>query len=130
MPADAIFRIMSQTKAIVSVGAMMLYEQGKFLLDEPISDFIPEFKHPAVTDTPTRRQWTYALPNQQKGKLLFRDLLTHTSGIGYAAIGVERMNAIYVKAGIPSGLDILMGLDKMKPWKTLDFQPRNNGNMD
>jgi len=39
MPANAIFRIMSQTKAITSVGIMMLYEKGKFTLDEPVSDF-------------------------------------------------------------------------------------------
>src|SRR5690349_2130948 len=41
---DAIFRIASQTKAITSVGIMMLFEEGKFMLDDPISNFIPEFK--------------------------------------------------------------------------------------
>ena len=51
MPNDAIFRIMSQTKAITSIGIMILYEQGKLLLDEPIADFIPEFKSPVVLDT-------------------------------------------------------------------------------
>src|SRR5436189_5683425 len=45
MKNDAIFRIMSQTKAITSIGAMILYEQGKFLLDQPISDFIHEFNN-------------------------------------------------------------------------------------
>ena len=50
MKNDAIFRIMSQTKAITSVGIMILYEQGKLLLDEPISDFIAEFKNPVVLD--------------------------------------------------------------------------------
>jgi CubicO group peptidase (beta-lactamase class C family) len=49
MKSDAIFRIMSQTKAITSAGIMILYEQGKLLLDEPISDFIPEFKNPSCS---------------------------------------------------------------------------------
>ena len=46
MQKDQIFRIMSQTKAITSVGIMILYEKGKLLLDEPIWHFIPEFKKP------------------------------------------------------------------------------------
>lgn len=45
---DAIFRIASQTKAITSVAVMMLYEEGKLLLDDPISKYIPEFKNPKV----------------------------------------------------------------------------------
>src|SRR5438477_11424507 len=126
MPTDAIFRIMSQTKAIVSVGAMMLYEQGKFLLDEPISDFIPEFKHPVVIDKFNAADTTYTT-KPAKREITFRDLLTHTSGIGYADIGEERMKVIYSKAGIPSGLGYFDAglLDKMKLLGKLplDFQP-------
>ncbi len=126
MPADAIFRIMSQTKAIVSVGAMMLYEQGKFLLDEPISHFIPEFQHPVVIDKFNAADTTYTtLP--AKREITFRDLLTHTSGIGYADIGNQRMKAIYAKAGVPSGLGYFDAtlLDEMKILGKLplDFQP-------
>jgi CubicO group peptidase (beta-lactamase class C family) len=126
MPADAIFRIMSQTKAIVSVGAMMLYEQGKFLLDEPISDFIPEFKHPVVLDKFNAADTTYTTV-PAKREITFRDLLTHTSGIGYPDIGEERMQAIYAKAGVPSGLGNFEAtlLDKMKILGKLplDFNP-------
>lgn len=50
IPRDAMFRIMSQTKAVTSVGIMILYEEGKLYLDEPISDFIPEFKNQRVLD--------------------------------------------------------------------------------
>lgn len=50
MKKDAIFRIASQTKAITSVAAMILYEEGKFNLDDPISNYIPEFKNPKVLD--------------------------------------------------------------------------------
>ena len=45
MDKDAIFRIASQTKAITSVAVMMLYEEGKFLLDDPISKYIPSFRN-------------------------------------------------------------------------------------
>jgi len=50
MHNDDIFRIASQTKAITSVAVMMLFEEGKFLLDDPISKYIPEFANPGVLD--------------------------------------------------------------------------------
>src|SRR6185436_2798451 len=103
MKNDAIFRIMSQTKAITSVGIMILYEQGKLLLDEPISDFIPEFKNPVVLDKFNDADTTYTTV-PAKRNITFRDLLTHSSGIDYPAIGSKRMNAIYTKAKVPSGL--------------------------
>ncbi|MEY2918563.1 MAG: hypothetical protein RIS73_2277 [Bacteroidota bacterium] len=103
MPNDAIFRIMSQTKAITSIGIMKLYEQGKFLLDEPIANFIPAFKNPVVLDKFNNADTSYtSIP--AKRDITFRDLLTHTSGIDYAGIGSQDMKSIYAKAGIPSGL--------------------------
>lgn len=103
MAKDAIFRIMSQTKAITSAGILILYEQGKFLLDEPIANFIPAFKKPVVLDKFNKADSTYTTV-PAKREITFRDLLTHTSGIDYAAIGTEEMQAIYAKAGVPSGL--------------------------
>src|SRR6478672_2674515 len=50
MKRDAIFRIASQSKAITSVAVMMLYEEGKFLLDDPVSKYIHSFKNPRVLD--------------------------------------------------------------------------------
>src|SRR5688572_19052598 len=50
LKTDAIFRIASQTKAITSVAVMMLFEEGKFLLDDPLSKYIPEFARPKVLD--------------------------------------------------------------------------------
>ncbi len=103
MPANAIFRIMSQTKAITSLAIMQLFEQGKFRLDQNISDFIPEFKNPKVLKDFNPADTSYTtIPADRE--ITFRDLLTHTSGIDYAAIGSDKMTAIYAKAGIPSGL--------------------------
>jgi len=103
MPADAIFRIMSQSKAIISLGIMQLFEKGQLSLDQNISDFIPEFKNPKVLKSfnPADSGFT-TIP--AKREITFRDLLTHTSGIDYADIGSDNMKAIYSKAGIPSGL--------------------------
>lgn len=103
MKSDAIFRIMSQTKAITSAGIMILYEQGKFLLDEPISDFIPEFKNPVVLDKFNDADTTYTTV-PAKREITFRDLLTHTSGLDYTDIGSSKVEAIYSKNNIPSGL--------------------------
>ncbi len=103
MQKDQIFRIMSQTKAITSVGIMILYEQGKLLLDEPISDFIPEFKHPVVLDKFNDADTTYTTVPATR-EITFRDLLTHTSGLDYTDIGSSKVQAIYTKNHIPSGL--------------------------
>lgn len=102
MSTDAIFRIASQTKAITSVAVMMLFEEGKFLLDDPISKYLPSFAHPKVVDQFTDKDSTYTtIP--AKREITIRDLLTHTSGIEYAQIGSPKMKAIYAKAGIPAG---------------------------
>lgn len=112
---DAIFRIASQTKAITSVAVMMLYEEGKFMLDDPISNFIPEFKKPVVLDKFNKADSSYTtIPS--KREITIRDLLTHTSGIGYAQIGTPEANAIYAKAGVVGGIGVgkIVLADKMK----------------
>jgi CubicO group peptidase (beta-lactamase class C family) len=103
MKNDNIFRIASMTKPIISVAAMMLYEEGKFLLTDPISKFIPEFKNPAVLDKYNAADTTYTtLP--AKREITMRDVLSHTSGIGYAQIGSATANAIYYKNKINGGI--------------------------
>ncbi len=97
---DDIFRIASQSKAITSTAVMMLWEEGNFQLDDPISKFIPEFKNQQVlkefhySDT----TWT---GEPVKKEITIRHLLTHTSGIGYGIIDSdERFQMIYAKAGV------------------------------
>jgi len=108
MPPDALFRLASQTKAIVSAAIMTLWEEGKFTLDEPIADFIPEFRHPQVLDKYNAADTTYTTV-PAKREITFRDLLTHTGGLDYAGIGSPNMKAIYAKAGIPVGLGKITG---------------------
>jgi len=80
MQRDAIFRICSMSKPITSVGAMILYEEGKFLLDDPVSKYLPEFKNPKVLVKPASGQ-VYTIP--AKREITIRDLMRHTSGITY-----------------------------------------------
>jgi CubicO group peptidase (beta-lactamase class C family) len=108
MQTDNIFRIASQTKAIASIGLMMLFEEGKFLLDDRVSKYIPEFANPQVLDKFNEKDTTFTtIP--AKREITIRDLLTHTSGIDYAGIGSPVMKAIYSKAGITGGF----GSDKV-----------------
>lgn len=112
---DDIFRIASQTKAITSLAVMMLFEEGKFLLDDAISAYLPEFKNPKVMVSLNWADTTYTT-TPAKSEITIRQLLTHTSGIDYANIGSQDMKAIYAKAGVPSGIgtsNVLLA-DKMK----------------
>lgn len=99
MRTDHIFRIASQTKAITSAAAMILLEEGKILLDEPVEKYIPAFSRVTVLDkfNPADSSFT---TRAVKGKITIRHLLTHTSGIGYAQIGSESYNAMAAKAGV------------------------------
>lgn len=105
MKTDHIFRIASQTKAITSLAVMMLYEDGRFLLDEPISRYIPAFKNPVVLDKYNEKDTTFTTV-AAKREISIRDLLTHTSGIGYAQIGSSMANAIYSKNGVVGGIGV------------------------
>ncbi len=97
---DDIFRIASQTKAITATAVMMLWEEGRFRLDDPISKFIPEFKNPQVLKTYNDADGTWTA-EPARGEITIRHLLTHTSGIGYGVIdGDERFRKMYARAGI------------------------------
>lgn len=100
---EAIYRIASQTKAITSVAIMMLFEDGKLLLDDPVSKYIPSFKKQNVLDKFNEKDTTFTTVPATK-EVTIRELLTHTSGLGYATIGSKEANAIYAKNKISSGL--------------------------
>ncbi len=97
---DDIFRIASQTKAITATAVMMLWEEGRFRLDDPISNWIPEFKNPQVLKDYDEKTgtWTGEPAGQE---ITIRHLLTHTSGLGYGVIdGDARFRQMYAKAGV------------------------------
>jgi CubicO group peptidase (beta-lactamase class C family) len=120
MRTDHIFRLASQTKAITSVAIMMLYEEGKLTLNDPVSKFIPEFRKPTVIEKFNLADTTWtSIP--AKREITIKDLLTHTAGIGYAQIGSKEANAMYHKYGVVGGIavpgyklsDVIMKLGKL-----------------
>lgn len=100
---NGIFRIASQTKAITTVAVMMLWEEGKFSLDDPVSKFIPGFKNEQVLNSLNLKDTTFTLVPAKRPITIF-DLLTHTSGLGYPAIGTAEENAVYAKYYITGGV--------------------------
>jgi len=99
MPADALFRICSMTKPITSMAVMMLYEEGRFQLEDPISKYLPEFKNPKVLVKPASGT-PYTIPATRE--ITIRDLLRHTSGLTYnwnADLG-----KMYQDANVATGL--------------------------
>lgn len=99
MHPDTMFRICSMTKPITTVAVMMLYEEGKFLLEDPISQYLPEFKKPKVFAKSATGE-AYSIP--AAGEITIRDLLRHTSGITYN--WNETLGPAYTLANVASGL--------------------------
>lgn len=92
MREDAIFRIYSMTKPVTSVAIMMLYEEGCFQLDDPVSAFMPAFENMEVFVGGTSRA-PETVPAERD--ITFRDLLTHTSGLTYSFMGSSPVDAMY-----------------------------------
>lgn len=113
---DDIFRIASQTKAITSTAVMMLWEEGRFGLDDPIGKYIPAFKDQAILTKFNPADSSYESKPTQR-HITIRQLLTHTSGLDYAGIGSDEFKAIYAKAGIyPIGAEgevLATSIDKL-----------------
>jgi methyl acetate hydrolase len=82
MTADAIFRIASMTKAVTSVAAMQLYEQGRFALDDPAEKVLPELADLKVFESFDHATGGYTVRPAAR-KVTIRHLFTHTSGLGY-----------------------------------------------
>lgn len=96
---DDIFRIASQTKAITSLAVMMLWEEGRFQLDDPVSRYLPAFAKPTVLTKFNPADSSYEA-RPAKSEITIRQLLTHTAGLDYADIGSDDFRAVYAKAGI------------------------------
>lgn len=103
MTPDTLFRIASMTKPVTSVAIMMLVEDGKVRLDDPVSKYIPEFKEPKVLVPNPRDAERYALKPATR-EITIHDLLTHTSGLTYRLWGRKPFAALYREGGVSDGL--------------------------
>lgn len=116
MRTDTLFRIASMTKPVTSVAVMLLYEEGKFLLSDPVSRYLPEFADMKVLP---REDAAGAAPQPARGPITIRHLLTHTAGLTYH--WNKRLGMALKEAGVPHGLMEEEGTlrEKMKILATL-----------
>ncbi len=95
--ADTIVRIYSMTKPLTSVAIMMLYEEGRFQLDDPITRFLPAFRDMRVFAGGSR---VLHATEPALRDITFRDLLTHTSGLTYGFMDATPVDALYRERGV------------------------------
>ncbi|MEM6806143.1 MAG: serine hydrolase domain-containing protein, partial [Bacteroidota bacterium] len=111
---DRIFRMASMTKPVTAVAAMILYQEGKFKLDDPVSKYIPEFANTQVLDSLNPEDYSRTTVPANR-EVTVRDLLTHSSGLGYGFVQPEA-GIMYMQAGVNDAwsLDSIVLADKMK----------------
>ncbi len=101
MGKDGIFRIYSMTKPIVSVAAMMLVEQGKLALGDPVAKYLPEFKDVKVGEEKRDADGKVTLEVvAAKRPITIQDLLRHTSGLTYGFFGEGAVKKAYNQADL------------------------------
>ena len=125
MEFNAIFSIQSMTKPVTSVAVMMLYEEGKLQLDDPVEKFIPEFKDLKVFKYKDKDGFHV---EDQKRLMTIRDLLRHTSGLTYGMYNLSTtpVDTLYNSVNLYSGTtkDLILKLAKIP----LAYQPGTKWN--
>jgi CubicO group peptidase (beta-lactamase class C family) len=97
---DTLWRIYSMTKPVTGIAAMILVDEGKMKLDQPIADFLPEFANMTVLTDPEKS--LDAVP--ARTQITLRHLLTHTAGLGYSIITTGPLLKAYLDNGITPGI--------------------------
>ena len=130
MTKDALFRIYSMSKPITTVAAMMLVEEGKMRLDDPVSKFLPEFEKMQVGIEKPGADGKPTLETEPaKRQITVQDLMRHTSGLTYGFFGPGLVKKAYVEAkigeGDPTTAEFVQRLSKLplayQPGTTWDY---------
>ena len=93
MTTDSIFNIASMTKPMTTVGALMLYEQGKLLIDDPLSKYFPKFANMRVAVRDNGEPTAETVPANRQ--ITIQDLMRHTSGLIYGGRGTTLVHKMY-----------------------------------
>jgi CubicO group peptidase (beta-lactamase class C family) len=110
MKPDTIVRIASMTKPVTSVAVMILVDEGKLALDDPLAKYLPEFSEMKVLASPEQSgNGNTAATVPAKTPITIRHLLTHTSGISYRFIGHPTLSPMFVEAAVADGLSETSG---------------------
>jgi CubicO group peptidase (beta-lactamase class C family) len=124
MQDDAIFRIYSMTKPITGVGLMMLYEEGKFRLTDPLHKYLPEYKDAQVFKSVDDDGNIVTEPAKRQITVL--DIMRHTAGLTYGVFGNTPVDQAYVKAGLFDTTKTLEEVSKTLGSLPLLYQPGEN----
>jgi CubicO group peptidase (beta-lactamase class C family) len=108
MKKDTIFRIYSMTKPITGVAMMMLFEQGKWQLNDPVSKHIPEFANLQVAKVDPANGTVTNVP--QNHPMTMRELMSHTGGLSYGVFGGTAVDRAYIEHKV---------FDRTQPLKTM-----------
>ncbi len=117
---DTIYRIYSMTKPITGVAMMMLYEEGKFDLDDPVSKYVPEFSDLKVLDG-VNEDGSPILKDLERQPTI-RELMSHTSGFGYGLSGADPVNSAFRDMKVLEAPDMQSFIDRTADIPLL-FQP-------
>jgi CubicO group peptidase (beta-lactamase class C family) len=124
MEEDTIFRIYSMSKPITSVALMMLYEDGHFQLDDPLSRYIPAFEHMEVFISGNKDEYKTQAADRQ---ITIRDLLTHTSGLTYGFMRSSVVDSLYRRDKVEESENLQEMVDKLAELPLL-FSPGTRWN--
>ena len=116
MGTDTVFRIYSMTKPLTSVAIMMLYEEGRFQLDDPIARHLPMFADMRVFTGGNAEHYETVAAT---GPITFKQLLTHTSGLTYGFLEATPVDALYRQHGVDFQMADKPLLDMMAPLAAL-----------
>ena len=116
MQEDAIFRIFSMSKAIVTAGALILHEEGKFNPSDPVSQYLPKFKNLKVLGPDGKKK-------DSRKPMTVADLMRHTSGLSYGFVGNTEVEKAYRSRGIPGRAKNLDGFINNVTSLPLRFEP-------
>jgi CubicO group peptidase (beta-lactamase class C family) len=106
MKTDTLFRIASMSKPITSVAVMMLYEEGRLALTDPVAKFIPAFKDTKVL---AKSEGSVVTLEAAKRPITIRDLLSHRSGLSYGFLDASPVGEAYRRTGVSDGLTVTPG---------------------
>ena len=118
---DTLFRIYSMTKPVTGIALMMLWEEGKFKLDDPVSKYLPSFRHQEVFAGAGEDDLIKTLPANREATI--RDLMRHTAGLTYGYFGDTPVDRVYRASGMFNGKNDLKAVVKELGEQPLLYQP-------
>ncbi|HVY88239.1 MAG TPA: serine hydrolase domain-containing protein [Hyphomonadaceae bacterium] len=123
MTKDTIFRVYSMTKPMTGAAMMILFEEGKWRLDDPVTRFVPEFKNLKVVQS-IKPDGSMVLEDMKRPPTM-REIMSHTAGFGYGLAEVHPVDKLYRSKGVLSATGLKQMIDRTAEIPLM-FQPGTN----